>query len=126
MASSLAKNVLKFAGFTVSLGIIGILFGVLFAFIFGWGIGENTFGAIGLAFLGFIAGYLLGIILGIILMKKWLRQRGSLVLGIAGGVIGAVLTVLMGVAWETDSILLLFLMFFTTPVLCLAGFYLKR
>lgn len=126
MASSLVKSILKFAGFAIGLGVVGILFGILFAFIGGVSTGENTFGALGLAFLGFIAGYLLGIIAGIIVIKKWLRQRGSLVLGVAGSIIGAVLTVLMGVAWETDSILILFLMFFTTPVLCLAGFYLKR
>ena len=120
------KKIAKFIGFTVGLGIIGILFGVIFALIGGNIIGENSFGALGLAFIGLSGGYLLGIIAGIILINKWLRQPGSLSTGITGGIIGAVVTVLIGVAWNPTAAILFPLLFLTTPVFCLAGFYLKR
>ncbi len=120
------KSIFRFIALAIGLGIIGGVFGVIGALIGGRGIGENSFGALGLAFIGLLGGYLLGIIVGIILIKKWLRQRGSVTLGITGGIIGAVITVLTGVTWDPNAAILFSVLFFTTPVFCLAGFYLKR
>lgn len=129
-SSSLARNMVKFVIMTIGLGIIGIVFGLLGALIGGKVLGGDSFGfgALGLALGGIIVGYPTGIIVGIVLIRKILHQRGSLLLGIMGGIIGAIVTIVLAEPLHLNSnINLLFVIFLLiVPVFCLVGFYLRR
>ncbi|MFC1983353.1 hypothetical protein ACFLV5_06195, partial [Chloroflexota bacterium] len=94
---SLVKRLSRFILMTIGLGVLGIVFGVLGALIGGNILGSDSFGfgALGLAIGGLLIGYPTGIIVGIILIRKILHQQGSLLLGIVGSIIGAVITVVL-------------------------------
>jgi hypothetical protein len=120
------KSIIRFIITAIGLGICGIVFAIIGAYIGGGLIGETTFGALGLAVIGILGGYLLGIIVGIILIKYTLHQPGSLLFGITGGIIGAAVTVIAGISWDPTAPVLFTILFFCIPVFSLAGFYLKR
>ncbi|MFC1967916.1 hypothetical protein ACFLVX_00800 [Chloroflexota bacterium] len=128
--SSLAKNIVKFVVMTIGLAIVGIVFGLVGAFIGGKVLGGDSFGfgALGLALAGIIVGYPTGIIVGIVSIKKILHRRGSLLLGILGSIFGAVITIVVAGPLNLNSNLnLLFGVFFLdVPLFCLVGFFLKR
>ena len=126
--SSVAKNIVKFVFMALWLGISGIVFGIIFAYIGGGILGADSigFGTLGLAIFGFMMGYIVGIIIGIILIRKLYRQSGSIKFGIAGGIVGAVVTILASVALDPHIYLFFAAFLFIVPVFCLAGFYLKR
>ena len=123
---SIMKSIIRFILTAIGLGICGIIFAVIGAYVGGGMIGETTFGALGLAVIGILVGYLLGIIIGIIIIKYSLRQSGSVLFGVTGGIIGAAITVLAGVAWAPTAFVLFTILFLCIPVFSLAGFYLKR
>ena len=89
-SSSLARNIVVFVLMTIGLGVLGIAFGVMGAFIGCKVLGSDSvgFGALGLAIGGVIIGYPTGIIVGIISIRKIFHQQGSLLLGILGSIIG--------------------------------------
>lgn len=86
------------------------------------------FGDLAGALMGLIIGYPIGVIIGIILMNKALHHQGSLLFGIAGCILGALLT--MGLAEPLNLNLnpnILFGAFFLgVPLLGMIGFHLKR
>ena len=129
-SSSLAENIVVFVLMTIGLGVLGIVFGVIGALIGGKVLGSDSvgFGALGLAIAGVIIGYPGGIIVGIISIRKIFHQQGSLLLGILGSIIGAVIT--MAVAeplnLNSNANLLFGVFFLSVPVFCLGGFFLKR
>jgi len=129
-SSSVVRKILKFVLMTVGLGIIGILFGVIGALIGGRVLGADSvgFASLGLAIGGILVGYPTGIIVGIVLIKKVLHQRGSLLLGIVGSVIGAVVTMVLAepLNLNSNTNLLFGVFLLIVPVFCLIGFYLKR
>ena len=124
--NSLTIKVARFIGLVLGLAVCGAVFAVVGGFIGGGIAGENTFGALGLAILGVVAGYFLGNILGIVLLKKLFRQHGSILLGLVGCVAGVAITVAVGVMLDPDINLFFWIALISVPVLCLAGFYLKR
>ena len=77
------------------MGITGIAFGLIGALIGGKVLGGDSFGfgALGLTLGGIIIGYPTGIIVGIVSIKKLLHQRGSLLPGILGSIIGSVIII---------------------------------
>lgn len=129
-SSSVTRKIVKFVIMTISLGVLGIVFGIIGALIGGRVLGSDSFGfgALGLAIGGVIIGYPTGIIVGIISIKKILHQRGSLLLGILGSIVGAVVTI--GVAeplnLNSNPNLLFGTFFLSVPVFCMVGFLLKR
>ncbi len=129
-SSSLGRNIIKFVSMTIGLGIIGIVFGLVGAFIGGLVIGDDSFGfgALGLALGGIIIGYPTGIIVGIVSIKKILHRRGSLLLGILGSIFGAVITIVVAEPLNLNSNpnLLFGVFFLSVPLFCLVGFLLKR
>jgi len=129
-SSPIAGRILKFVLMTVSLGVLGILFGVIGALIGGKVLGSDSvgFGALGLAIGGVIIGYPAGIIIGIISIKKILHQQGSLLLGILGSIIGAVMIMVLAepLNLNSNTNLLFGVFFLSVPVFCLVGFFLKR
>ena len=115
---------------TIGLGVLGIAFGVIGALIGGKILGSDSvgFGALGLAIGGVIIGYPTGIIVGIISIRKILHQQGSLLLGIVGSIIGAVITIfaIEPLNLNSNTNLLFGVFFLSVPVFCLVGFYLRR
>ncbi|MFC1871658.1 hypothetical protein ACFLYF_04585 [Chloroflexota bacterium] len=124
------KKIIKFVLMIFGLGAIGIAFGVIGALIGGRVLGADSvgFGALGLAIGGIIIGYPAGIIVGIVLIRKALHQQGSLLIGIVGSIIGAVVVMVLAEPLHLNSNTnLLFGTFLViVPVFCLIGFYLKR
>lgn len=129
-SSSVAKRIFKFALMATGLGVCGIVFGILGALIGGKVLGSDSvgFGALGLAIGGIIIGYPTGIIVGIIAIRKILHQQGSLLLGILGSILGAVITMVLAEPLNLNAnINLLFGVFLLiVPAFCLVGFFLKR
>jgi len=129
-SSFVARRIFKFGLMTIGLGVLGIVFGVIGALIGGKVLGSNSvgFGALGLAIGGVIIGYPTGIIVGIISIRKFLHQQGSLLLGILGSIIGAVVTLVLAepLNLNSDTNLLFGVFFLTVPIFCLVGFFLKR
>ncbi len=123
-------RIFKFVLMALGLAVLGVVFGVIGAFFGGRVLGSDSvgFGALGLAIGGVIIGYPAGIIVGIIAIKKFLHQQGSLLFGILGSVIGAVIVMLLAEPLNLNSNtgLLFGVFFLSVPVSCLAGFYLKR
>ena len=126
--SSITKNILKFLLTAIGLGIVGIAFGIIGAYIGGGIIGDDAaeFGALGLAISGLLLGYIIGIVVGIILIKRFLYRNGSLMFGVAGGIIGATITILASVPLNPSVLIFSGVFFFIVPVFCLACFQLKR
>jgi hypothetical protein len=122
----MAKNILRFIIQTIGLILIGAVFSIIGALIGGKVSGDGSLEALGLALLGLSLGYFLGIIIGIILINKVLHQRGSLLLGILGCIIGAVIPWITIFFSNVSPAVFLYLPVVLTPVLGLAGFYLKH
>ena len=124
------RKIFKLVLMTLGLGIIGIAFGVIGALIGSRVLGADSvgFASLGLAIGGIIVGYPTGIIVGIVLIRKVLHQRGSLLLGILGSVIGAVVTMVLAepLHLNSNTNLLLGTFLVIVPVFCLVGFYLRR
>ncbi len=129
-SSSLARNIVKFILMTIGLGILGIVFGVTGALVGGKVLGSDSvgFGALGLAIGGVIIGYPTGIIVGIISIRKILHQRGSLLLGILGSIVGAIMTLVLAepLNLNSNTNLLFGVFFLSVPVFCLIGFFLRK
>jgi hypothetical protein len=128
--SLVAGRIFKFVLMTIGLGVLGIVFGVIGALIGGRVLGSDSigFGALGLAIGGVIIGYPTGIIIGIISIREIFHQRGSLVLGILGSIVGAVITMVLAepLNLNSNTNLLFGVFFLSVPVFCLVGFFLKR
>ena len=129
-SSFVAGRIFKFLLMTIGLGIIGIVFGLAGALIGGKVLGSNSvgFADLGLAIGGVIIGYPSGIIVGIISIKRILHQKGSLLLGILGSIIGAVTTMILAepLNLNSNTNLLFGLFLLGVPAFCLIGFFLKR
>ena len=119
-------GILKFIGMALGLAFLGAALSIAGAFIGGKGLSSDVYAALGLAFIGVITGYLFGNILGIILIKKLLHQRGSILLGILGCIVGITITLVTTVTLNPGINVFLSMSIVSVPVLCLAGFYLKR
>ena len=73
-----------------------------------------------------VSGFL-GTLIGLVLLKKVFHQSGSLPFGIVGSIMGVVIVVLIGISWgDTDPAVFFPVFFFSVPICCLAGFYVKR
>jgi len=118
--------IMKFIAMALGLVVCGAILAVAGGFVGGRIAGENNFGALGLAILGIVAGYCLGNILGMFLIKKFINPRGSILLGILGSVVGVVITVTVGIILAPDINLFFWIALIGIPVLCLAGFYVKK
>ncbi|MFC2032158.1 hypothetical protein ACFLUS_02130 [Chloroflexota bacterium] len=129
-SSSVVVRILKFVLMAIGLGVLGIVVGVIGALIGGKVLGSDSvgFGALGLAIGGVIIGYPAGIIVGIISIKKILHQQGSLLLGILGSIIGAVIIIVLAepLNLNSNTNLLFGVFFLSVPVFCLVGFFLNR
>ena len=129
-SSSLARNMIKFIIRAFVLAITGIVFAITGALIGGRILGGDTagFGALGLAIGGILVGYPTGIIVGILLIKRLFHQKGSVLLGLIGGIIGTVATVALSepLNLNSNSYLLFGTFFMLVTGLSLGGFYLKR
>ena len=129
-SSFVAGRIFKLVIMAIGLGVIGVAFALIGVLIGGRVLGGDSagFGALGLAFGGLIIGYPTGVIVGIILIKRILHQRGSLLLGIVGSIMGAVIPIALAepLHLNSNSNLLFGLFFLIVPVFCLVGFFLKR
>ena len=129
-SSLVASRIFKFVLMIIGLGVLGIIFGIIGALIGGKILGGDSFefGALSLALGGIIIGYSTGIIVGIISIKKILHQQGSLLLGILGSIIGAVISMVLAEPLNLNSNpnLLFGVFFLSVPLFCLVGFFLKR
>jgi len=128
-SSVVARIIVKFVFMAIGLGITGIVFGLIGALIGGKVLGGDSFGfgALGLALGGIIIGYPTGIIVGIVSIKKILHQRGSLLLGILGSIIGSIIIALAEpLNLNSNSGLLFGAFFLSVPVFCLGGFLLRK
>jgi len=129
-SSAIVKMIFKLIIMAIGVGVIGVAFALVGVLIGGRVLGSDSFGfgALGLAFVGLVLGYPTGIIVGIILIKRILHQRGSLLLGIVGSIMGAVITIALAEPLHLNSNgnLLFGVFFLTVPVFCLVGFFLKR
>jgi hypothetical protein len=128
--SSVLKNIIRFSIMALILGATGIIVAVIGALIGSKILGSDDmeFGALGLAIGGILVGYPAGIIIGILLIKKLFQQKGSLLLGLIGGIIGTVATIVLIEPLDlTSNSYLLFATFFVLVTgLSLGGFYLKK
>ena len=88
-SSSVSSKIIRFIIMAFALAVIGIIFAITGAFIGGRILGSDSagFGALGLAIGGILVGYPTGIIAGILLIKKLFHQKGSVLLGLIGGII---------------------------------------
>jgi len=127
---SVARRIARFILMAIGLGVTGIVFGLIGAIIGGKVIGGDSvgFGALGLALAGIMIGYPAGIIVGIVLIKKILHQRGSLLFGILGSIIGAVIVIALAEPLKLNSNtgLLFGAFLLCVPVFCLSGFLLRK
>ncbi|OGN87528.1 MAG: hypothetical protein A2158_07135 [Chloroflexi bacterium RBG_13_46_14] len=89
---------------------------------------AEGFGALGLAIGGILVGYPTGIIVGLLLMKRLFHQKGSVWLGLLGGIIGTVVTIALSepLKLNSNSYLLFGAFFVLVTGLSLGGFYLKK
>lgn len=127
-SSSVFIGILRFVLTAAGLGLLGALFGAAGALVGGKLLGADStgFASLGLAIGGIIVGYPAGIITGIIIIRKALRQPGSLPFGILGSIIGAaaVLALAEPLNLNANTDLLFGIFLAAVPVCCLAGFYL--
>ncbi len=128
--SSVSGKLIRFFIMAFVLAITGIIFAITGAFIGGRILGSDAagFGALGLAIGGILVGFPTGIIVGISLIKRLFHQKGSVLLGLMGGIIGTVATVALSEPLHLNSnSYLLFGAFFVLVIgLSMGGFYLKR
>ena len=125
---STLRKFVSFALLALGLGILGIGFGVLGAFLAGNVAGENNFGALGLGILGALVGYVAGIFLGLLGIKKLLHVQGSLLFGLVAVITWAVVSVIIAavLGLTSDHSMLVFVaFFFSVPVVALAGYRLN-
>ena len=119
----------KFIKITLGTAMVGISLGLIAVLIVALFMKESVgFGALGLAIGGVLIGYPVGVIIGIILTKKLFHQRGSLLLGILGSVLGVVITVAGAESLNLNAnVNVLFAVFLLSiPILCTIGFLLKN
>lgn len=85
---------------------------------------SDGFGALGLALGGAMLGYPLGVMSGLYLLRRILRLKGSLILGIIGAFVGAAVPIaiaaITNAALEPDVLIIVY--FLSVPVLCSLGF----
>ena len=128
-SSSKKRNLVRFVGMVIGIGIVGIIVGIAGALTGAFIMKGQLFGFGDLAgaLMGLIVGYPIGVMVGIILINKVLHYRGSLLFGVIGSILGAFLT--MGLAEPLNLNLnpnILFGVFFlSVPLLCTIGFRLK-
>lgn len=123
-------KVFRFIMMMIALAAAGAIFAAAGVFIGGRILGSNAegFGAIALAVGGAIAGYPLGVIVGMVLLKKLFHLKGSLLLGIAGTIVGTVATLALAEPLRLNSNINLLAAAFVLIVtgLSVGGLYLKR
>lgn len=128
--SSVLRKMIRFFAMAFVLAVTGIIFTIAGILIGGRILGSNAagFGALGLAIGGILVGFPTGIIVGILLIKKLFHQKGSVLLGLIGGIIGTVATVVLSEPLNLNSNTYLLFGTFVVLVtgLSLGGFYLKR
>ena len=128
--SSVSSKMIRFFMMAFVLAVTGIIFAITGAFIGGRILGSDAagFGALGLAIGGILVGYPTGIIVGFLLVKRLFHQKGSVLLGIMGGIIGTVATVALSepLNLNSNSYLLFGAFFVLVTGLSLGGFYLKK
>ena len=128
--SSVSGKMIRFIVMAFVLAVAGIIFSITGAFIGGRILGSDAagFGALGLAIGGILVGYPTGIIVGILLVKRLFHQKGSVLLGLIGGIIGTVATVVLSepLNLNSNSYLLFGTFFVLVTGLSLGGFYLKK
>ena len=127
---SVSGKMIRFIIMAFVLAVTGIIFAIIGAFIGGRILGSDAagFGALGLAIGGILVGYPTGIIVGILLVKWLFHQKGSVLLGLMGGIIGTVTTVALSepLNLNSNSYLLFGVFFVLVTGLSLGGFYLKK
>ena len=126
MSKSVTSKIIRFIAFTVGLGVFASALGAIGVLIGGRGLGEFSFGALGLAILGLLAFYIVGIVLGLFLIRKLFHQPGSIWLGVLGGIIATVIFGIAAFAGDTEPTLFFTLLGTGVPAGAMAGFYLKR
>ncbi|MFC1938474.1 hypothetical protein ACFLVS_01265 [Chloroflexota bacterium] len=128
--SLVSGKMIRFIIMAFVLAVTGIIFAITGAFIGGRILGSDAagFGALGLAIGGILVGFPMGIIVGILLIKRLFYQKGSVLLGLLGGIIGTVATVALSepLNLNSNSYLLFGAFFVLVTGLSLGGFYLKR
>ncbi len=124
------RSFVLFIGKFVGLGIAGFVVGVAGALIGALLLKGELFGFGGLvgALAGMIIGYPIGVIAGIVLMTRVFHIRGSLLFGILGSTLGAVLTIGLAepLKLNVKPNVLLSMFFLSVPLLGVAASYLKR
>ena len=127
---SISGKMIRFNIMAFVLAVTGIIFAITGAFIGGRILGSDAagFGALGLAIGGILVGYPTGIIVGILLVKSLFHQKGSVLLGLMGGIIGTVATIALSepLNLNSNSYLLFGTFFVLVTGLSLGGFYLKK
>lgn len=119
----------KYAQMVLGIGLIGLAFSILSALLLGnlMEDGGAGFGSLVGGILGLVVGYPVGTVAGIYIFKRFLKRRGSLLLGAVGCFVAVVLTI--GLAeplnLNLDPNILFALFFLLVPVLGTVGFYLR-
>ena len=124
----MTRSVAKFIGILVFVGVVGLAFGILAGLAAGFILREELFGFGGLvgALAGMMIGYPVGIIIGLIIVRRRLYIRGSLWLGVAGIIAGAVIILALAnfIIMSPNQIFGSY--FSAVALLGTSGFYLKR
>jgi hypothetical protein len=127
--STASKAIIRFILTGLGMGILDIGLSVLGAMLAVriWGTGDLI--DLGLAIMGFSLGYIIGVCAGLITNKYWLRQPGSVLLGMLAAIVWAGLIILVLILWNsssvaTDAVIITALIL--TPYITLGGFHLKR
>ena len=109
-----------FFGTGVAGAVIAFLGGL--AWGFAWKGQLFGFGAFAGAILGIILGYPIGVIIGVVLTRFVFHYPGSLWLGIAGAVFGAIVPLAIGEALKLPNDFLFVTYFVATPLLGTIGY----
>jgi len=128
--STVAKEIIVFSGMTITIAIIGAIFGLLAAFI---GVqllqdGTTGFGGSVGVLADMVIGYPIGVMIGIFLINKVLHYRGSLLFGEISSII--VVVFIIGLArplgLNNNPDLLWALILLLPPVFGTIGFHLWK
>ena len=109
------------AVFSAACSVLGVLIARIFT--------TGTLADLGLAIIGLILGYVFGTVAGIFAIRFIFHQSGSLLLSMAAAIIWIVVTILLGVAFQSDNTVastVVAVAFLGLPFVALGGFYLRR
>ena len=125
-ASPWKQRIFRFGFFAAAVAVAGLVCAAIVGVVTGFLVRDELLGVswgVG-AMGGALVGYPLGAIGGLVMLRRMLHLRGSLVLGVVGGLLGAALTMLVvgQLNLASNPSLVYVIYFLSVPVLCVCGF----